>query len=178
VTTPSSAQLARVSLLATDVDGVMTDGMLWYGDSGEALKGFHVRDGLGLKLLQEAGVVVAVISARRSPALISRLAELGVGEVLLGREDKRAAVRDLCARRAIALGDAAFVGDDILDLPAMRAVGLGVAVADAHPLVRAEAAWVTSTAGGAGALREVADAVLEARGGLVAAVDRHLLARR
>jgi 3-deoxy-D-manno-octulosonate 8-phosphate phosphatase (KDO 8-P phosphatase) len=136
-----------------------------------------VRDGLGLKLLQEAGVVVAVVSARRSPALATRLAELGLAEAALGREDKLAAVLELCGRLAIAPADAAFVGDDVLDLPAMRAVGLGVAVADAHPLVRAEAAWVTRAAGGAGALREVADAILEARGGLVAAVERHLAAR-
>jgi 3-deoxy-D-manno-octulosonate 8-phosphate phosphatase (KDO 8-P phosphatase) len=176
VSAPVAARLAGIRLVASDVDGVMTDGVLWYGEAGETLKGFHVRDGLGLKMLVEAGVAVAVVSARASGALTARLGELGIDQslALLGRGDKRAAILELCDRLAIAPEAALFVGDDVLDLPAMRAVGLGVAVADAHPLVRGEAAWVTTTRGGQGALREICDVILEARGGLGPAVEGYL----
>jgi len=160
---------AAVRLLACDVDGVLTDGTLYYGERGEALKAFHVRDGLGLRLLRERGVELAVISARTSPALERRLADLRIRHYLPGREDKWAALAGLLGELGIAAAEAGFAGDDLLDLPAMRQVGLAIAVADAHPRVRAEAHWVTAAAGGRGAVREIADALLDARGELTAA---------
>lgn len=178
MTRPAAERLAGLRLVATDVDGVMNQGLLWYGgDGGELVKPFHVRDGLGLRLLAEAGIAVAVVSARGAPPLLRRLEELRIPHVVTGREDKVVALTELCARIGVALEDALFVGDDVLDLPAMRAVGVGAAVADAHPMVRAEAAWVTEAAGGHGALREIADAILEAQGGLRGHVERFLAGR-
>jgi 3-deoxy-D-manno-octulosonate 8-phosphate phosphatase (KDO 8-P phosphatase) len=178
VTPPAADRLAALRLVATDVDGVMNEGLLWYGEGGEErVKPFHVRDGLGLRLLAEAGVAVAIVSARGAPPLLRRLEELGIPHVITGREDKAAALTDLCRSIAVPLAQVAFVGDDVLDLPAMRAAGLGVAVADAHPMVRAEAGWVTEAMGGRGALREVADAILEAKGGLAGHVERFLAGR-
>jgi 3-deoxy-D-manno-octulosonate 8-phosphate phosphatase (KDO 8-P phosphatase) len=165
------ARLAAVRALALDVDGVLTDGSLTYGPEGETAKTFHVRDGLGIKLLMREGIAVAVITARRSPMLSRRMAELGVAHVLDGREDKGVALRELAASLGVAADAIAFAGDDVLDLPAMRAAGVGIAVADAHPMVREEAAWVTRERGGHGAVREICDAILEARGRLRAAVD-------
>jgi len=165
------ARLAVVRALALDVDGVLTDGSLTYGPEGEALKTFHVRDGLGVRLLLREEIAVAVITARRSPMLTRRMAELGVVHVLDGREDKAVALRELAGALGVTLDAIAFVGDDVLDLPALRAAGLAIAVSDAHPMVCEEAAWVTRERGGRGAVREVCDAILEARGRLRAACD-------
>lgn len=171
--TPSAevrARLAQVRLLATDVDGVMTDGTLYYGESGEALVAFHVRDGLGIQLLRARGVELAVVTGRGSPALARRLDELQVRFYRPGQHDKWAAVELIMATLGLSPHEVAFAGDDLLDLPVMRRVGLGIAVADAHPLVRAEAHWVTDAAGGRGALREIADAILDSRGEMARAV--------
>lgn len=173
-TGPVRARLAQVRLLATDVDGVMTDGTLYYGERGEALVTFHVRDGLGIQLLRSSGVELAVVTGRGSPALDRRLQELDVRHYHPGQRDKAAVVEALMATLGLSAAQVAFVGDDLLDLPAMRRVGVGIAVADAHPLVRAEAHWVTETAGGRGALREIADAILESRGETARAVERLL----
>ena len=165
---------AKIRLLVLDADGVLTNGQLFYGDTGEVLKAFHARDGLGLRLLRNEGVQLAVISGRAAPALTKRLADLRFHHVLLARDDKRAAL-DECMRSAgVSADETAFVGDDVLDLLGMRAVGLGIAVADAHWLVRKEAAWTTQLRGGEGAVREVADALLLARGRLDAAVEELL----
>ncbi|MBC7171864.1 MAG: HAD hydrolase family protein, partial [Polyangiaceae bacterium] len=153
---------------------VLTDGSLWYGPEGEELKGFHTRDGLGIKLLLQEGIEVVVISGRRSRALERRLEDLGVREAVLGCEAKGERFGALLAARGIAPEDAAFVGDDLPDLLAMRLVGLPVAVRDADARVRAEALWVTDAPGGRGAVREVADALLAARGRLDAAADAYL----
>ncbi|MEZ4326865.1 MAG: HAD hydrolase family protein [Polyangiales bacterium] len=168
------AAAARVRLLVLDADGVLTDGRLYYGDDGEVVKAFHARDGLGLRLLRNEGVQLAVISGRAAPALERRVRDLRVHHVLLGRDDKRAALDECLLAAGVLPEEAAFVGDDVLDLPGMRAVGLGVAVADAHERVRREAHWVTQAGGGRGAVREVADALLAARGRLDAAVDELL----
>lgn len=162
---------ARVRLLVLDVDGVMTDGSLCYGADGESTKTFHVKDGLGIRLLSNESVRVAVISARNAPALARRLRDLRVEDAYLGRDDKLAALEELLAATGTPAERAAFVGDDILDLPAMRRVGLPIAVGDAHPLVREEARWVTTLGGGRGAVREVADGLLDARGRLRAACE-------
>lgn len=157
------SRAARIRLLLLDVDGVLTDGLLWYGPQGEELKAFHVRDGLGIRLLRQEGIVVAVLSAKRSPALERRVRDLRVDHALLGRDDKSRGLDELLAAAGAGPEAVAHVGDDLLDLPVMRRVGLGIAPADAHPMVRREADWVTEAGGGRGAVREVADGLLEAR---------------
>lgn len=160
---PRTDAAARVRLLVLDVDGVLTDGRLYYGARGEALKVFYVRDGLGLKLLAAAGVTVAVISGRRSGMTGKRCRELGVRHLLQGVEDKLAAFNKLRSRLGVSPSVCACVGDDVPDVPLMREVGLSFAVADAHPQARSAAHVVTALPGGRGAVREVCDYLLEAR---------------
>jgi 3-deoxy-D-manno-octulosonate 8-phosphate phosphatase (KDO 8-P phosphatase) len=155
--------LARIKLLILDVDGVLTDGRLYFGARGEALKVFHVRDGHGIKLLMSAGVEVAAVSGRRSAAVAARMRELGVRHVVQGCSDKVLALERMARRLGMDLMHCACMVDDTPDLPMMSAVGFAAAVADAHPLVRAAAHWVAGTAGGRGAVRELADAMLRAR---------------
>jgi 3-deoxy-D-manno-octulosonate 8-phosphate phosphatase (KDO 8-P phosphatase) len=158
--TPAS----EIALLILDVDGVMTDGRLWFDGSGEALKAFHVRDGHGIKSLAAAGVGVAVISGRDSPAVSARMRDLGVGDVAQGVADKARALAELLGRRGIDARRVACLVDDTPDLGLMAAVGLPAAVADAHPAVLAAAKHVTRAAGGEGAVREFCDFLLAARG--------------
>jgi 3-deoxy-D-manno-octulosonate 8-phosphate phosphatase (KDO 8-P phosphatase) len=149
-----------IRLLVLDVDGVLTDGRLYFGVRGEALKAFHVRDGVGLKQLQRAGLTVAVISGRRSRMVATRCRELGVRYVLQGVGDKLAALRRLCARLKLTPASCACVGDDLPDVPLMRAAALSFAVADAHHSARRAADVVTRLPGGRGAVREVCDHLL------------------
>jgi 3-deoxy-D-manno-octulosonate 8-phosphate phosphatase (KDO 8-P phosphatase) len=149
-----------IRLLVLDVDGVLTDGRLYYGPRGEALKVFHVHDGLGLVALRRAGVKVAVISGRRSPMVSARCRELGVRHVQQGVTDKLVALTRLCARLRLPPAACACVGDDLADVPLMRRVGLAFAVADAHREVRRAADVVTRRRGGRGAVREVCDHLL------------------
>jgi 3-deoxy-D-manno-octulosonate 8-phosphate phosphatase (KDO 8-P phosphatase) len=159
-----AARAARVKLACFDVDGVLTDGRLWYGAGGESLKAFHVHDGLGLKLLMQAGVATAIVTARQSDMVEARGRELGFTHVCQGVKDKLALVSALAQENGISLDECAFVGDDLPDLSAMRAVGLSIAVANAHLWVRERAHWRTQRAGGEGAVREVCDLLLGARG--------------
>jgi 3-deoxy-D-manno-octulosonate 8-phosphate phosphatase (KDO 8-P phosphatase) len=156
-------QAARIRLLILDVDGVMTDGRLHYDAEGREFKTFHVRDGYGIRRLMDAGVTVAVISGRRSQAAAGRMADLGIRHVILGREDKQAALDELLARVGIGTQAAACIADDATDLPIMSRVALPIAVADCHASIVHAAAWRTSLPGGAGAVREVCDLLLEAR---------------
>ena len=153
----------RIRLLVLDVDGVLTDGRLYFGPRGEALKVFDVRDGLGLVRLQRAGTRVAVISGRRSPIVAVRCRELGVRHLHQGVTDKLGVFARLCARLALTPADCACVGDDLPDLPLMRAAALSFAVADAHREVRRVADVVTRAPGGGGAVREVCDHLLALR---------------
>jgi len=162
VTAPAGAA-ARVKLLVLDVDGVLTDGTLWFGSDGEVMKPFHVRDGLGIKQLLAAGVEVAIISGRRHAAVDARMRDLGVRRVMQGVEDKRAALASLLDETGIAAADAACLVDDVPDLPLLEAVGLPAAVADAHPAALAAARHVTQLPGGHGAVREFCDYLLMAR---------------
>jgi 3-deoxy-D-manno-octulosonate 8-phosphate phosphatase (KDO 8-P phosphatase) len=155
--------LHAIRLLVLDVDGVLTDGRLRYGPEGEIDKVFHVRDGHGIRALLAAGVRVAVISGRDSPAVTRRCAELGIADVLQGVSDKAAAFAALTARLGIDSRAAACVGDDTPDVDLMRRVGCAVAVADAHADARRAAHRRTRLAGGAGAVREVCDWLLAAR---------------
>ena len=153
----------RIRLLVLDVDGVLTDGRLYLSASGEELKVFHVRDGSGLVAVQRAGIVVAIISGRDSPAVTRRAAELGIAHVRQGVSDKGAELDHLLAELGIAPADAACVGDDTPDLPMLRRAGLAVAVADAHPALHAAAHWITPSNGGQGAVRDVCDLLLSTR---------------
>ncbi len=158
-----ATSLAKIELLILDVDGVLTDGRLYFAGSGEALKVFHVRDGHGIKLLMTAGVQIAAISGRRSPAVTARMRELGVPTVVQGCKDKVAALQRLARRLDINPLNCACIVDDTADLPLMSAVGLAAAVADAHPVVLSAAHWVAKAPGGRGAVRELCDALLRAR---------------
>lgn len=152
---------ANVRLLVLDVDGVMTDGRLYFDANGREQKVFHVRDGYGIKALQDSGVPVAVISGRRSAAVETRLAELTIEHARLGRNDKAAALQQLVDELGLPLTAVACVGDDTPDLPVMRIAGLSIAVADAHPDVTAHADWTTKLGGGMGAVREICDLLIE-----------------
>jgi 3-deoxy-D-manno-octulosonate 8-phosphate phosphatase (KDO 8-P phosphatase) len=152
-----------IRLLVLDVDGVLTDGRLYYGPRGEALKVFHVRDGYGLVQLRRAGVAVAVISGRRSPMVAVRCRELGIEHVYQGIADKLPVFTRLRTRLKLPAAACACIGDDLPDLPLISAAGLGFAVADAHPQVRRAAGHVTRQPGGTGAVREVCDLLLAAR---------------
>jgi 3-deoxy-D-manno-octulosonate 8-phosphate phosphatase (KDO 8-P phosphatase) len=152
-----------IRLLVLDVDGVLTDGRLWFGPEGEVLKVFHVRDGAGIQALQAAGVTVAVFSGRRSAALDRRAAELGIRHVRQGVDSKAAAFRELATELGVTAAATACVVDDTPDLPLMALVALPIAVADAHADVIAAARHVTRARGGRGAVREVCDLLIDAR---------------
>jgi 3-deoxy-D-manno-octulosonate 8-phosphate phosphatase (KDO 8-P phosphatase) len=151
-------------LLILDVDGVLTDGRLVYGPAGEETKVFYVRDGHAIVAARAAGLDVAVISGRSSPAVSRRLEDLGVREVHQGVRDKVALLPDLCSRRGVAPGDVAFMGDDLQDLPLLTRVGLALAPADAVHEVRRVAHWISRLPGGSGAVREAVEWLLKARG--------------
>jgi 3-deoxy-D-manno-octulosonate 8-phosphate phosphatase (KDO 8-P phosphatase) len=155
--------LERIELLILDVDGVLTDGRLYFGARGEALKAFHVRDGHGIKLVMAAGVAVAAFSGRRSGAVAARMKELRVPHVVQACNDKVAALHRLIGRLQIDPLNCACIVDDTPDLPLMSAVGVAGAVADAHPLVLSAAHWIARANGGRGAVRELCDAILRAR---------------
>jgi 3-deoxy-D-manno-octulosonate 8-phosphate phosphatase (KDO 8-P phosphatase) len=165
VTAVDPASLRSVRALVLDVDGVLTDGRLYYGPSGEVVQSFHVHDGQGIKTAQAAGLIVAALSARRSDAVGHRLRELGLVAVVQGRRDKARALDELEETLGFTDGELAAVGDDVVDLPLLARARFAVAVADAHPSCLARAHYVTRRAGGRGAVREVIDLLLDARAG-------------
>lgn len=162
------ARLDDLRLLVLDVDGVLTDGGLYYGSEGEPLKRFDVRDGLGIRLLQSVGIVVAVLSGGRGGAIHLRARHLGIDEVLVGVKDKAAAIDDLCQRLAVPACQAAYVGDDINDLVVRPHVGLLIAPADAAAPLRRRAHLLLPWRGGRGAIRGLAELILQRRGRLAA----------
>ncbi len=153
----------QVQLLALDVDGVLTDGSIYYGNSGEELKAFNIKDGLGIKLLQRAGIGVAIITGRQSEIVRRRAGELGIADVIQGREDKLEALSALCRDKGLSLEHCAYMGDDLPDLAAITSAGLGMTVGDAVEAVKCSADWVSAAPGGHGAVREACEAILEAR---------------
>jgi 3-deoxy-D-manno-octulosonate 8-phosphate phosphatase (KDO 8-P phosphatase) len=155
--------LRRVQLLVLDVDGVLTDGRLFYGPRGESLKTFHVRDGHGIKAVTAAGIIVAIISGRKSAAVARRARDLGIRHVAQGANDKLLALERLAKLRGVPLAGCACVGDDTPDAPILSAAGLGIAVADAHQDALDAADLVTTRRGGHGAVREVCDWLIAAR---------------
>ncbi len=162
--TTALSRAAQVQLLALDVDGVMTDGRILYSSNGDEIKAFDIRDGLGIKLLQNAGVQVAIITGRRSPMVERRAGELAIKHVIQGREDKHSALEELASDTGIALAHCAYMGDDLPDLGAIRAAGLGMTVGDAAGAVARAADWQSHAPGGRGAVREACEFLLQARG--------------
>lgn len=160
------ARAARLQLLIFDVDGVLTDGSLYLGDDGQEFKVFNSRDGQGMVMLRESSVRLAVITGRSSRVVQTRMEGLGVAHIYQGCKEKLPAYEDLRQRLGLADEQIGYVGDDVVDLPIMRRVGLAVAVGDAHPLVRQQAHWCTQANGGRGAAREVCEFILDAQGNL------------
>ncbi|NLF16108.1 MAG: HAD-IIIA family hydrolase [Lentisphaerae bacterium] len=154
----------HIGAVILDVDGVLTDGRIGYGSGPDEIKFFDVRDGLGIRLLQNAGVRVCLLSGRASPANRRRAEELRLDAVVEGATDKTAGLQGLLERLGLSAAACCYVGDDLIDIPVLRRVGLAVAVADAAEEVRAVAHWVTAAPGGRGAVREVAERLLKARG--------------
>ena len=154
-------RLKHVKLVVTDVDGVLTDGGLYYGPDGECLKRFNARDGLGVRLLQKAGIQVAILSGRDCPALRKRIEDLGITEAVLGRLDKRTALVEIMKRCGVTAEDVVFIGDDVPDMEVFELCGVSVTVGDAPEYVKDRANFVMKSCGGRGAFRELVDAVLE-----------------
>ena len=165
---------ARIRLLIFDVDGVLTDGSLFLGDDGQEYKAFHSRDGHGIKMLLSHGMEVAIITGRTSEVVKHRMANLGVKRLYQGQHDKTEAFRELLAEMDLSADQVAYVGDDVVDLPVMRQVGLAIAVQDAHPLVKKHAHWQTPSGGGRGAGRDVCEMLLEAMGKLDEEMAKYL----
>ena len=155
------AKFSQVKLLALDVDGVLTDGGLYYTETGEEFKKFNVKDGLGLKLLMQNGIQVAILSSSNSQATLHRAELLGIQYVFIGIEDKLTQLQLLCQQLGLELGQVAYMGDDLVDLPVMQAVGCPIAVADAMPKNQDVAAYITQRRGGEGAVREICDLLIK-----------------
>lgn len=165
---------ARVRLLIFDVDGVLTDGSLFVGDDGQEYKAFNSRDGHGIKMLLKYGVEIAIITGRTSQVVEHRMANLGINHVYQGKLDKLPAYEELRGKLGISEEETAYVGDDVVDLPVMRRVGLAITVQDAHPLVRQHSHWQTPSRGGRGAARDVCEMLMEAKGVLADELGRYL----
>ena len=159
-------QAKKIKLVIFDVDGVLTDGSLFFGDDGQEYKAFYARDGLGIKLLQRTGVEVGVITARNSKLVNHRMENLDIKHLYQGRLDKIAAFNDLINKLGISADETAYAGDDVIDLPVMKKVGLAIAVQDAHPFVKKHAHWITEHNGGRGAARDICELIMEAQGTL------------
>lgn len=154
---------ARIKLLLMDCDGVLTDGRIWLFANGEEQKGFHTRDGLGIDLWHRAGLTSGIISGRESSAVERRARALGMTYVWLGRSDKEQVFADTISKARVTNEEVAYIGDDLNDIPLMLRSGLGVAVADASRETREHAHYVTTLAGGSGAVREVIELILKAQ---------------
>ena len=153
----------QIQLIIFDVDGVLTDGGLYFSDDGQEFKRFNSLDGLGIKILKDNGVEPAVITARTSTTVEHRMKNLGITHFYQGQEDKVIAFNDLLDKLNLKADQVAYVGDDVIDLPVMTKVGLPIAVANAHELVKEKSCIVTEKSGGHGAVREVCDFILKAQ---------------
>ena len=171
----NATDLARpIELILSDVDGVLTDGGIWYDNQGVELKGFHIRDGLGIRLWQRAGFKFGLLTARTSHIVKLRAGELAIDIVRQGFEDKLPAAQEIIRDCRLAPEQVCYLGDDLTDLPVIRHVGLGVAVADAAEEVRISAALVTTSPGGRGAVRELVETILKAKGRWEDAIHRYV----
>ena len=151
---------SKIKLALFDVDGVLTDGTLNYGAEGEQTKAFNALDGHGLKMLQKAGIVVGIISARNSPALQTRMSDLGIEHFYLGVDNKKAVFTELVSQLNLTKQECSFTGDDVIDMPVMSECGLKFSVMNGHFIVREFADWVAPFTGGHGAVRAICDVLL------------------
>lgn len=165
---------AKIKLLVFDVDGVLTDGRLIVGDDGEEYKAFYSKDGLGMKMLQQTGIKIAVITARTSNVVLHRMQSLGIKHIYQGQLEKLPAFEKILTELGLSAEQAAYVGDDVIDLPVMLHAGLAVTVADAHPLVKQHAHWQTPQKGGRGAARDVCELIMQAQGTLEIQFQKYL----
>ena len=156
--------IKNIRFLVLDIDGVLTDGSLFYAKDGEHIKKFNVRDGQGIKLAQSYNIEIALISARQCEIVINRLSELGVKHIYQHCYDKAKKVKELSGELKISLSEIAYIGDDILDVPPLEIVGLPVCPKDAHPSAKSKAKLITETNGGAGCVREIIDLILKEQG--------------
>ena len=168
------AKASRIALMGFDVDGVMTDGSLYFTPNGEEIKVFNTLDGHGLKMLAQAGIEVAIISGRQSRALELRAQNLGIGLLFQAVDDKVAVMQALLEQRGLAFAQAGYMGDDVVDLPVMGACGFSATVADGHELVGQRADYVSRRSGGRGAVREVCEYILAAQAKLEGALAPYL----
>ena len=155
---------SRIKLVIFDVDGVLTDGSLFLSDDGQEYKAFNSKDGFGMRLLQDAGIDIAIITGRESTLVKLRMKELGITQVMQGRREKGPALDEMMEKTGLTIEQIAYVGDDVVDLPIMSRVGLSIAVQDARPIVKKHAHWITESVGGRGAGRDVCELILEAHG--------------
>lgn len=151
---------ARVGLAAFDVDGVLTDGRIYYSGDGDAMKAFDVRDGMGIRMLQDAGIKVAIITSRKADSVRLRAEDLGISYLMQGKSDKLAALKSLLKQTGIAASATAFLGDDLVDLPAMQHCGFPATVSGAPATLKRHADYVTRAPGGRGAVREFCEMIL------------------
>jgi len=159
----------QIKLLVCDVDGVFSDGRIYLGNDGEELKAFHTKDGFGIKALGARGVDVAIITGRNSAIVANRMKSLNVAHIIQGQEDKLPALESLVAQLKLEISQVAYIGDDVPDLACIKAVGLGIAVSDAHPLVLQGADYNTFIRGGFGAVREICDLIMQSQNTLASA---------
>lgn len=173
--TPDARERARsVRIMIFDVDGVMTDGRLYFSNSGEEMKSFHTLDGQGVKMLRESGVEIALLTARQSQIVARRAAELGITHLRQGASDKRAGFDDLLRECGFDAAAAGYAGDDLVDLPVLVRCGFAASVPDAPEAVRGKAHYVTRAGGGRGAARELCEFIMQSQGTLEAAISRYM----
>ncbi|WP_455209302.1 KdsC family phosphatase [Kaarinaea lacus] len=164
----------NIKLVIFDVDGVLTDGSLFYGDDGQEYKAFNSRDGHGMKMLQETGVQIGIITGRTSEVVLHRMQNLQVQHIYQGRLEKLPAFEELISKLGVAPADVAYVGDDVVDLPIMIRVGLAITVPGAHDLAKQHAHWITSKPAGAGAARDICEMIMKAQGTYDATMAKYL----
>ena len=163
-----------IELVILDVDGVMTDGSLFMGDDGQEYKAFNSLDGHGIRMLQESGITVAIITGRKSEVVNHRMNDLGITTIYQGYRDKTPAYEALIKEQGFSDDQIAYVGDDVVDLPVMSRVGFAIAVQNAHPFVKKHSDWVTEASGGRGAVREICEMFLSSRGLLDEKLESYL----
>lgn len=165
---------ANIKLVIFDIDGVLTTGALYLGDDGQEYKAFNSKDGHGLRMLQDGGVEVAIITGRTSNVVLHRANDLGITRIYQGKREKLPAYEALLEETGLTHQDIAYVGDDVVDLPVMSKVGLAICVQDGHPFVKKHAHWITDKNGGCGAGRDVCELILESQGKLQSMLESYL----
>ncbi|VAW61027.1 3-deoxy-D-manno-octulosonate 8-phosphate phosphatase [hydrothermal vent metagenome] len=165
---------AAIKLVIFDIDGVLTTGALFIGDDGQEYKAFNSKDGHGLRMLQDAGVEVAILTGRQSSVVSHRAKDLGISRIYQGKRQKLPAYEEILKETGLKHEDVAYVGDDVVDLPVMSKVGLAICVQDAHPFVKKHSHWITEHNGGCGAGREVCELILDAQGKLQVMLESYI----